>query len=292
MRFLDKTNILKPRFKARMASLPFPVLRRNRELKSLFPTFAEISIWIMSATMSMPGPMAIWSKPFFDLSFQRETKKWNSGLLVPYARGSLSIGIEPRKPVLLFTQLATRMVWRVGRFFNDGPVSIWRSGDSLSTTLFVGLTILFRQVGWSRQQGDLEKWKIEFPIIPHTKEPVDEEHVSYVVYEPTSGSIIHNAKRLQVRKRKLFWSFWFFFSGKFSADAKQAARVHDFGRADSNANVLAERDNDARRGHHCRYVRKVNQADENRHLTAVFTFRLGRTSRPSGTSWWLMQSKK
>ena len=65
MRFLDKTNILKPRFKARMASLPFPVLRRNRELKSLFPTFAEISIWIMSATMSMPGPMAIWSKPFF-----------------------------------------------------------------------------------------------------------------------------------------------------------------------------------------------------------------------------------
>ena len=28
-------------------------------------------------------------------------------------------------------------------------------------------------------------------------EPNDVEHVSYVVYEPTSGSIIHNAKRLQ-----------------------------------------------------------------------------------------------
>ena len=28
-------------------------------------------------------------------------------------------------------------------------------------------------------------------------EPSDTEHVSYVVYEPTSGSIIHNAKRLQ-----------------------------------------------------------------------------------------------
>ena len=32
-------------------------------------------------------------------------------------------------------------------------------------------------------------------------EPNDEEHVSYVVYEPTSGSIIHNAKRLQVFSR-------------------------------------------------------------------------------------------
>ena len=32
-------------------------------------------------------------------------------------------------------------------------------------------------------------------------QPDEAQHVSYVVYEPTSGSIIHNAKRLQV--------FWF-----------------------------------------------------------------------------------
>ena len=28
--------------------------------------------------------------------------------------------------------------------------------------------------------------------------PEDEDHVSYIVYEPTSGSIIKNAKRMQI----------------------------------------------------------------------------------------------
>ena len=63
--------------------------------------------------------------------------------------------------------------------------------------------------------------------------PIDDEHVSYIVYEPTSGSIIRNAKvslfnfPRDTQTSNLFAILAH--ASEFPADTKPGNRLHDIG---------------------------------------------------------------